>query len=59
MSRNIVLEAAELLAANELVWDNDFEGIRKQLSTVLLFQADKPHPSVTGLARIILGENNA
>jgi hypothetical protein len=59
MKRNIVFEASEFLESDNLVWDEDFEGIRKQLSRVMLFHAEKPHPSMIGLARLILGEIDA
>jgi len=59
MVRNIVFEASEFLESDDLVWDADFDGIRKQLSRVMLFHAENPHPSMIGLARVILGETNA
>lgn len=59
MKRNIVFEASEFLESDNLVWDEDFDAIRKQLSRVMLFHAETPHPSMIGLARLILGEIDA
>jgi len=59
MKNETVFAASEFLEDDNLVWDDDFEAIRKQLSRVLLFQCENPHPSVLGLSRIILGEVDA
>ena len=59
MKNEIVFKASEFLEDDNLVWDKDFEVIRKQLSRVLLFQCENPHPSVLGLSRILLGEVDA
>lgn len=56
---NVVFRASEFLEDDNLVWDADFEGIRKQLSRVLLFHCENPHPTIVGLSRIIMGEVNA
>lgn len=57
VEHSVVFRASEFLESDEYVWDADFEGVRKQLSRVMLFHAENPHPSMIGLARVILGEN--
>lgn len=59
VEHGVVFRASEFLESDEYVWDADFEAVRKQLSRVMLFQAENPHPSMIGLARIILGETIA
>jgi hypothetical protein len=59
MKNDTVFRASEFLEDDNLVWDEDFNAIRKQLSRVLLFHCENPHPSILGLSRIILGEVNA
>lgn len=59
MKDETVFAASEFLNDDNLVWSEDFEAIRKQLSRVLLFHCESPHPSVYGLSRIILGEVDA
>jgi len=59
MKNETVFAASEFLEDDNLVWDEDFDQIRKQLSRVLLFHCETPHPSIIGLSRIILGEASA